>query len=60
MSTIAEATRRIMADETLQADLRALSIEPVADADPVKSAAYFSAERERWAPIIKASGAKME
>ena len=60
VSTIAEATRRIMADATLQADLRALSIEPVADADPVKSAAYFSAERERWAPIIKASGAKME
>lgn len=60
VSTIAEATRRIMADETLQADLRALSIEPVAEADPVKSAAYFSAERERWGPIIKASGAKME
>jgi len=60
VSTIAEATRRIMADDTLQADLRALSIEPVADADPVKSAAYFSAEMERWAPIIKASGAKME
>ncbi len=60
VSTIADATRRIMADEKLQADLRALSIEPVADADPVKSAAYFSAERERWAPIIKASGAKME
>ncbi len=60
MSTIAEATRRIMADETLQAELRALSIEPVADADPVKSAAYFSAESERWAPIIRASGAKME
>ena len=36
------------------------SIEPIADADPVKSAAYFSAERERWGPIIKASGAKME
>jgi tripartite-type tricarboxylate transporter receptor subunit TctC len=60
VDTIAEATRRIMADEALQADLRALSIEPVADADPVKSAAYFSAERERWGPIIKASGAKME
>ena len=40
--------------------MRALSIEPVADADPVKSAAYFSAERERWGPIIRASGAKME
>ena len=60
VSTIAEATRRIMADAALQADLRALSIEPVADADPVKSAAYFTAERERWAPIIKASGAKLE
>ncbi len=60
VDTIATATRRIMADETLQAELRALSIEPVADADPVKSAAYFSAERERWAPIIRSSGAKME
>jgi tripartite-type tricarboxylate transporter receptor subunit TctC len=60
VSTIADATRRIMADGTLQADLRALSIEPVADADPVKSAAYFSAEIERWGPIITASGAKME
>jgi hypothetical protein len=26
----------------------------------VKSAAYFTAEMERWAPIIKASGAKIE
>jgi tripartite-type tricarboxylate transporter receptor subunit TctC len=60
VAIIADATRRIMADEKLQADLRALAIEPVADADPVTSAAYFSAERERWAPIIKASGAKME
>jgi tripartite-type tricarboxylate transporter receptor subunit TctC len=60
VNTIADATRRIMGVPTLQADLRALAIEPIADADPVKSAAYFSAERERWAPIIKASGAKME
>jgi len=60
VNALAEATRKIMADEKLQADLRALSIEPVADADAVKSAAYFTAERERWAPIIKASGAKME
>ena len=60
VNRIAEATRRIMSDEKLQADLRALSIEPVADADPAKSAAYFSAERDRWAPIVKAGGAKME
>jgi len=60
VTIIADATRRIMADDKLQADLRALAIEPVADADAAKSAAYFSAERERWAPIIKASGARME
>ena len=58
VDTIAAATRKIMADETLQAGLRALSIEPVADADPVKSAAYFSAERERWGPIIRSAGRK--
>lgn len=60
VNTLAAATRRIMADEKLQAELRALAVEPVADADSMRSAAYFTAERERWAPIIKASGAKME
>ena len=60
VKTIADATRKIMSDEKLQADLRAMSIEPVADADAAKSAAYFTGEMERWEPIIKASGAKME
>ena len=60
LKTIADATRTIMSDPKFQADLRAMNIEPVADADPVKSAAYFTAELERWAPIIKSTGAKME
>ena len=60
VNVMADATRRIMSDEKLQAELRGMSIEPVADADAKKSAAYFTAEMERWEPIIKASGAKME
>jgi tripartite-type tricarboxylate transporter receptor subunit TctC len=60
VSIIADATREVMADPKLQADLRSMSIEPVGDADPVKSAAYFSGEMERWEPIIKATGARME
>lgn len=60
VNVIADATRKVMSDEKFQADLRAMSIEPVADADAAKSAAYFTAEMERWEPIIKASGAKME
>ena len=60
VAAIAVATRKIMSDEKLLADLRAMSIDPVGDADPVKSAAYFTKEMERWEPIIKATGAKME
>lgn len=60
VSTIAEATRKVMSDEKLQVDLRSMSIEPVSDADPVKSAAYFTREIERWEPIIKATGARLE
>jgi tripartite-type tricarboxylate transporter receptor subunit TctC len=60
VDVIANTTRTIMGDPKLQAELRSLSIEPVADADAVKSAAYFTTEMERWEPIIKASGAKME
>ena len=60
LKTIADATRTIMSDPKFQADLRAMNIEPVATADPVKSAAYFTSELQRWAPIIKATGAKME
>ena len=60
VKVIADATRKVMSDEKLQAELRGMSIEPVDDADAAKSAAYFTGEMERWAPIIKASGAKME
>ncbi len=58
--TIADATRTIVRDEKFQAELRAISIEPETDVDAAKSAAYFTGEMERWAPIIKASGARME
>ena len=60
VTAVAEATRRIMADEKLQSDLRSMSIDPVGDADPAKSAAYFTREIERWEPIIKATGARLE
>jgi tripartite-type tricarboxylate transporter receptor subunit TctC len=60
VQTIAGATRKIVSDEKFQAELRAISIEPDTDTDAARSAAYFTAEMERWAPIIKASGARME
>jgi tripartite-type tricarboxylate transporter receptor subunit TctC len=59
VAIIADATRKVMSDPTLQAALRDMSIEPVADADEKKSAAYFTSEIERWGPIIKSTGAKL-
>jgi tripartite-type tricarboxylate transporter receptor subunit TctC len=60
VAAVAGATRKVMAEPKLLASLRGMSIDTVDDADPQKSAAYFTKEMERWAPIIKATGAKME
>lgn len=54
---LASVTRRVMADENVVASLSKLGIEPVGDADPVRSAAFFATEIARWGPIVKASGA---
>ncbi len=60
VSAIADATRKVMSDAKLQEDLRSMSIEPVSEADPVKSTAYFTREMQGWEPVIKATGAKLE
>lgn len=60
VDAVTEATRGILSDENFLAEIRNMSIEPAGNPDPVKSAAFFTEEMQRWAPIIKASGAKME
>jgi len=59
VDALAGATRKVMADGPLAAGLAKLGIEPVTDADPVRSARFFAAEIARWAPIVKASGVSM-
>jgi len=59
VDTLAGATRKAMADPALVASLGKLGIEPVADADPARSARAFATEITRWAPIVKASGASL-
>ncbi|HRO59185.1 MAG TPA: tripartite tricarboxylate transporter substrate binding protein [Burkholderiaceae bacterium] len=56
VEVIAQATRKVMADEDMVASLTKMSIEPVANADTAKSAAFFEREIARWAPIVRASG----
>jgi tripartite-type tricarboxylate transporter receptor subunit TctC len=57
---IAEATRKIAADEGLQKVLIASGFEPILDSGPQATRAFIAAETERWLPVMKAANFKME
>jgi tripartite-type tricarboxylate transporter receptor subunit TctC len=57
---IAEATRRIVAEEEFQKLLVASGFEPVLDSGPEATRQFITAELARWTPIMKATGFKME
>jgi tripartite-type tricarboxylate transporter receptor subunit TctC len=57
---IAEATRRIVADEEFQKLLVASGFEPVLDSGPDATRRFIVEELKRWTPIMKATGFKME
>ena len=49
-----------MADAEIQRILVASGFEPILDSGPERTRAFIAAELERWMPIIKATGFKME
>lgn len=53
---IAEATRKIASDPEYQTVLKASGAEVIVDSGPDEATSFVTAERERWIPIIKASG----
>jgi tripartite-type tricarboxylate transporter receptor subunit TctC len=53
---IANASKKIMTDPELQKALKAAGAEIVLDSDSDKAMRFVAEERERWTPIIKASG----
>jgi tripartite-type tricarboxylate transporter receptor subunit TctC len=53
---IAIATKKIMTDPELKKILKAAGAEVVLDSDSDKATRFVAEERERWTPIIKASG----
>jgi len=56
VNRLVDATRRVMAAPTMLDALTKMGIEPIADADPVRSARFVASEISRWAPIVKAAG----
>jgi tripartite-type tricarboxylate transporter receptor subunit TctC len=57
---IAEATRKIMADEEFQKVLIMSGFDPIVDSGPEATRQFITEELARWTPIMKATGFKME
>jgi tripartite-type tricarboxylate transporter receptor subunit TctC len=57
---IAEATRKIMAEEEIQKILVKSGFEPILDSGPEATRKLIIDESARWVPIMKASGFKLD
>ena len=53
------ATEQVIRDKSFQTESRDLGFESV-DSSPEKAGRFIREELARWAPIIKATGAKLE
>jgi tripartite-type tricarboxylate transporter receptor subunit TctC len=57
---LAAQLSKLMADPATRDRLTALSLEPLPPSTPDSFAAYIKAEVDRWAVIVKNSGAEIE
>jgi tripartite-type tricarboxylate transporter receptor subunit TctC len=55
---VSQATRKALADEAFQQKLIQSGFEPVRDSSPEKAQHFVDQERERFMPVIKATGFK--
>jgi tripartite-type tricarboxylate transporter receptor subunit TctC len=60
LATLVRATSEIMADKSFIAELEAMQFEPVAESTPERTRSFIRSELMKWAPIIKATGAKLD
>jgi len=60
VNRIAAASRAAMADAEFQKVLIAQGLEAIPDSDSEKAKLFMDEEIARWAPVVKASGFKVE
>ena len=60
VNTLQSATADVMRETAFQAELEGLSIDPIADSTPEKTKLFIRNELAKWAPIVKATGVKLE
>ena len=60
MTTLVNATGEIMRDAAFIAELEAMQFEPLSDSTPERTKQFLRNEFAKWAPIIKATGARLD
>jgi tripartite-type tricarboxylate transporter receptor subunit TctC len=60
ISKLHQATAKAMSDASFQAQLAKIGIDPVIDSDPAAARAFIAKERERFRPVVEASGARTD
>ena len=60
VSVLGAAVTKALADPTINSRLAEIGAEPVPDTTPEKASAFVKSEYERWGPLVKLSGAKVE
>jgi tripartite-type tricarboxylate transporter receptor subunit TctC len=60
VDTIDQASRKLMADESVIKFLKDIAAVPATDTSPERTARFIKGELAKWAPIIRAAGVKIE
>src|SRR5919109_5140458 len=60
VTLLSEAIRKTLADPLILKRLQDAGVDPTPDSTPEKLAAFIKSELAKWAPIIKASGARVD
>jgi tripartite-type tricarboxylate transporter receptor subunit TctC len=60
LNALAEATRKVMNDPTMQDELARMAIVPTTDSNPAAAVSHIRTEMQKWKPVIDATGMKIE
>jgi tripartite-type tricarboxylate transporter receptor subunit TctC len=60
VAKLSQATTKVMSDPAFQQQLAKIGIDPIVDSDPAAARAFIAKERERFKPVVDASGAQTD
>lgn len=60
VAKLSQATTKVMSDPAFQQQLAKIGIDPIVDSDPAAARTFIAKERERFKPVVDASGAQTD